>query len=88
MGEKLSSNEAIAWLLAIAENEGEEIQIYDKDVEAIKIAIQHISAWKRLKATIENLDSDVMKYANAKKVILELMNKIFEETCKQNESIN
>lgn len=50
----MSIEEAISWLLSIAEHEGEDIPIYDDDVKAISIAIETMRKYQQLQADYEN----------------------------------
>ena len=44
----MTIDEAISWLLSIAEHEGEDIPIYDTDVEAIKMAIATMRKYQKI----------------------------------------
>ena len=44
----MSIDEAIPWLLSIAEHEGDDIPIYDTDVEAIKLAIETMRKYQKI----------------------------------------
>ena len=44
----LSIDDAISWLLSIAEHEGEDIPIYDTDVEAIKMGIDILHKYQKI----------------------------------------
>lgn len=49
----MTSKEALNWLLTIEESEGEEVPIYDSDVEAIKIARKAIKQIDRVLEVVE-----------------------------------
>lgn len=48
----MTNKEALDWLLTLEESEGEEIPIYDSDVEAVKIARKAIKQIEQIKDTL------------------------------------
>ena len=51
---KMKIDEAISWLLSIAEHEGENIPIYDTDVEAIKMGINTIHKYQKIEQALNS----------------------------------
>jgi hypothetical protein len=52
----MSMDKASSWLLSIAEHEGEDIPIYDTDVEAIKFAINTMRKYKKIEQILDDCD--------------------------------
>lgn len=50
----MTIDEAISWLLSIAEHEGEDIPIYDTDVEAIKMGIDIMRKYQKIEQIVKN----------------------------------
>lgn len=44
----MTIDEAISWILTISEHEGEDIPIYDTDVEAVKTAISTMRKYQKI----------------------------------------
>lgn len=55
---EMSIDKAISWLLSIAEHEGEEIQIYDEDVEAIKMGIETMRKYQKIEQIVKEWEFD------------------------------
>ena len=51
---EMTIDKAISWLLSIAEHEGEEIQVYDEDVEAIKMGIETMRKYQKIQEIVKN----------------------------------
>lgn len=70
----MTVDEAISWLLSIADHEGEDIPIYDTDVEAIKMGIDTMRKYQQLQADYETrLKADmVAMLEELKKEIVEI----------------
>lgn len=49
----MTREEIISWLLTLKEVEGEDITIYEEDVEALKMAINSINALDKIRAEIK-----------------------------------
>lgn len=54
----MSIDEAISWLLSITEHEGEDIPIYDTDVEAIKMGIDTMRKYQKIQEIMDELNGD------------------------------
>lgn len=54
----MTIDKAISWLLSIAEHEGEEIQVYDEDVEAIKMGIETMRKYQKIEEIVGNYGFD------------------------------
>ena len=69
---KMTIDEAISWLLSIAEHEGEDIPIYDTDVEAIKMGIDTIRKYQKIEQLIAMDDENhrrTIRLADLKEII-------------------
>lgn len=49
----MTIDKAISWLLSIAEHEGDDIPIYDTDVEAIKMGIDTMRKYQKIQEIVE-----------------------------------
>ena len=70
----MTIDEAISWILSITEHEGEDIPIYDKDVEAIKIAVSTMRKYQKIEQIV-SLNDEEFKQCGLKelKEILEVI---------------
>lgn len=59
----MSIDKAISWLLSITEHEGEDIPIYDTDVEPIKMAIETMRKYQKIKEIINWRNRDSIENA-------------------------
>ena len=53
----MTIDEAISWIISISEHEGEDIPIYDTDVEAIKMAVSTMRKYQKIE--------EIIKFGNA-----------------------
>lgn len=53
---RMTIDEAISWLLSITEHEGEDIPIYDTDVEAIEMATATMRKYQKIEQTLDDCD--------------------------------
>ena len=70
----MTIDEAISWILTITEHEGEDIPIYDTDVEAIKIAVSTMRKYQKIEQIV-SLNDEEFKQCGLKelKEILEVI---------------
>ena len=55
---EMTIDKAISWLISIAEHEGEDIPIYDTDIEAIKVAIETMRKHQKIEQIYREWFSD------------------------------
>lgn len=70
----MTIDEAISWIITISEHEGEDIPIYDTDVEAIKMAVSTMRKYQKI-VGIVSLNDEEFKQCGLKelKEILEVI---------------
>lgn len=54
----MTIDEAVSWMLTITEHEGEDITIYDSDVEAINIAISTMRKYQKIEQIVNAWDDE------------------------------
>lgn len=51
----MTREEAISWIITISEHEGEDIPIYDTDVEAIKTAVSTMRKYQKIEQIMKDI---------------------------------
>ena len=51
----MTREEAISWIITISEHEGEDIPIYDTDVEAIKTAVSTLRKYQKIEQIMKDI---------------------------------
>ena len=57
----MTIDEAISWIITISEHEGEDIPIYDTDVEAIKMAVSTMRKYQKIEKIVNNTFQNIAK---------------------------
>lgn len=71
----MTIDEAVSWMLTITEHEGEDITIYDSDVEAINIAINTMRKYQKIEEISESLKKlSFDEMSDIERIILEVTN--------------
>jgi hypothetical protein len=73
---KMTFDNAISWLLSIAKHEGEDIPIYDTDVEAIQMGIDTIHKYQKIEQIISEWNNHCISTQVA---ISEIANEVIED---------
>ena len=50
----MTREEAISWLVSLTEHEGEDIPIYDNDIEALNMAIDAMRKYQKIEEIVKN----------------------------------
>jgi hypothetical protein len=68
----MTIDEAITWIITISEHEGEDIPIYDTDVEAIKTAVSTMRKYQKIEQILDDYDLEAWE-------VLEMIKKVIED---------
>ena len=75
----MTIDECISWILTITEHEGEDIPIYDTDVEAIKIAVSTMRKYQKIEQAYKKYLNDMVTNIYADSKFIRALREVLED---------
>lgn len=71
--------EAISWLVSLTEHEGEDIPIYDNDIEALNMAIDTMHRYQKIEEAYKKYLNDMVTNIYADSKFIRALSEVLED---------